>query len=205
MRRLALAAAAVGLAVTLAAPRAAEARWVDLHAGLRAGGLVGWGTGSGEQTDFFERTRGPGVGFDMGLKLLVFDLSANFLQVFDGDGRAGTLTQLLLGFEIDLPVGRTKLPDGHSQMILRPGIAGGVGFGTPRPVAPPLSNAQISDKGIVSHAKLAYEFFLNPFVGVGAEANFGYHYFLWGQTVNGPASSGYQLAGLGTVTFHLGY
>jgi hypothetical protein len=197
--------AAAALVVGALAARPAEARMVDLHVGGRAGGLIGWGSGGGGQPDFFERTRGPGVGFDLGLKLLVFDFSANFLQVFDSNGRAGTLTQFLLGFEIDVPVGRARLHNGQSQAIFRPGLSGGIGLGTPHPVSPPLNNDQVSDKGIVSQLKLAYEYFIDPFIAVGVEGDIGYHYFLWGQVVNsGQNSSGYQLTGLGTVTFHLG-
>jgi hypothetical protein len=85
-------------------------------------------------------------------------------------------------------------------------IAAGFGFGTPGPVNPPLSNDQISDKGIVTEARLEYEYFLSPFLAVGAKGLFGYHYFLGGTAINTSEghSSGYQLAGFGTLTFHLG-
>jgi hypothetical protein len=76
-------------------------------------------------------------------------------------------------------------------------------------VNPPLTDSQISAKGIVGNATLGYEFFLNPFVAIGASGTFGYHYFFGGDVVNSSNamnhSSGYQLIGLGTVTFHLGY
>ncbi|HMC93682.1 MAG TPA: hypothetical protein VKO16_02810 [Polyangia bacterium] len=141
------------------------------------------------------------------MKLLIFDLSASFLQAFDGSGTSGTLIQFLLGTEVDVPLGGAKLPDGQSQSVLEPKIAGGFGFGTPGPVSPPLTDSQISAKGIVSNATLGYEFFLNPFVAIGASGTFGYHYFFGGDVVNSSMnhSSGYQLIGLGTVTFHLGY
>jgi hypothetical protein len=58
----------------------------------------------------------------------------------------------------------------------------------------------------VSRFRLAYEYFLNQFMGIGLEGDFGYHYLLGGQAVNSPDhSSGYHLVGLGTFTFHLGY
>jgi hypothetical protein len=206
LTRIPLLAAVAVLLLAGGAARRAEARWFDLHAGVRGGGVVGWGSASGTSSDFFERTRGPAAGFEVGAKLLIFDLSANFTQVFDGNGRAGTLIQFLLGVEIDVPVGDQKLRSGQSRSIFRPGLSGGVGFGTPRPVSPPLSNDQISDKGPVSQLKLAYEYFLNPFVGVGLEGDAGYHYFLWGGAVNSAqSSSGYHLIGMGTLTFHLGY
>jgi hypothetical protein len=188
----------------------AEARLIDLHAGLRGGGITGWGD-TKSTPDFFDKTKGPGLGFDLGVKLLVFDLSANFLQVFDGSGRVGTLTQLLLSFVIDVPVGyQTFRNTGKKRNIVRPALGAGVAFGTPGPVHPPLSNDQVSDKGLVTQMGVAYEHFLNPFMGVGVEGDFGYHYFVGGgasATANDVRdhSSGYHLAGFATFTFHLGY
>jgi hypothetical protein len=203
-----LMALSIGLGAVALAARPAEARLVDVHAGARAGGIVGWGS-TPNTPDFFDGTRGPGMGVEVGAKLLVLDLSANFLQVFNGNGRAGTLAQLLLGFEFDIPVGNLKFQNGKSRNIIRPALAGGVAFGTPKPVSPPLDNAQISDKGFVSQMEVAYEFFLNPFMAVGAEADFGYHYFVGGgvraTAANKDYSSGYHMAGLATFTFHLGY
>jgi len=198
--------ALIGVAVGTARP--AQARLIDLYAGATAGGFGGWGSTPGTP-DFFDKTHGPAVGFDLGLKLLVFDLSANFLQTFNGKGTAGTLIQFLLGTEVDVPLGQTKIAEGLSQQVLKPEIAGGFGFGTPGPVNPPLTDSQISAKGIVANATLGYEFFLNPFIGLGASGTFGYHYFFGGDVINSSNvqdhSSGYQLIGLGTVTFHLGY
>ena len=161
-----------------------------------------------EQTpDFFDSTRGAGLGFDLGIKVLVLDLSATFLQVLDGSGTSGTLMQLLLGSEIDVPLGGARLSDGQSQNVLEPKVAAGFGFGTPGPVSPPLTDSQISAKGFVANGTLGYEYFLNPFIAIGAEATFGYHYFFGGDVVNSAhsSSSGYHVLGLGTVTFHLGY
>jgi hypothetical protein len=194
------------VALSLFAARPAEARWLDLRAGLRGGGMVGWGATS-NTPDFFGHTSGPGAGFEVGARLLIFDVSANHFQVFDSSGRAGTLTQFLLGLEFDVPLGDAKLPNGSSQNVFTPGLVGGFAFGTPGPVKPPLDNAQISDEGLVSHAKLAYEHFVNQFLGVGVEGDVGYHYFLGGKVImnNQDHSSGYHLIGLATLTFHLGF
>jgi hypothetical protein len=195
------AGALAALAVLACGARAADARIIDLHVSGEAGGIAGWGATS--TPDFFDHTRGGAVGFNLGFKLLVFDLSASFTQVLDSSGTSGTLTQFLLATEIDVPVGQDKLPDGQSRNILHPSFGAGFGFGTPGPVSPPLDAAQISDKGIVTQFKFGYEYFLNPFIGVGAEALFGYHWFFIGGVVN-DHSSGYHLAGFGKITFHLG-
>ena len=109
--------------------------------GPRAGGIVGWGSQAGTP-DFFAKTRGAAFGVEAGVKLLVFDLSVSFLQIVDGAGRSGTLSQAILGFEIDVPLGDAKTGDGHRKLILRPGTGAGVAFGTPGPVSPPLTNDQ---------------------------------------------------------------
>jgi hypothetical protein len=190
----------------IAAERPAEARIMDLRVGADAGGMVGWGSTS-NTPDFFEETSGGGLGFNLGFKILIFDASASFLQVLNGSGTVGTLTQFQLGILIDVPVGREKMPDGKSRNVLHPGLSAGLGFGTPGPVDPPLNNEQVSDKGVVTNLKFGYEYFLNPFMGVGFTAIAGYHYFLGGQvvTMSQDHSSGYHLAGLGNFTFHLGF
>jgi hypothetical protein len=187
-------------AITAAAP-AAEARLLDLHAAAQAGAIGGWGTTS--RPDFFDHTRGPAFGAEVGLKLLVFDLSASFTQVIDSSGWAGTLTQAGLAIDVDIPVGPTRLPNGQSAHVIHPSIGVNFGFGTPGPVNPPLNAAQISDKGVLFPARVGYEYFLNPFVAVGAEAMFGYHYFFVDGALDNH-SQGFQLAALGTVKFHLG-
>ena len=51
----------------------------------------------------------------------------------------------------------------------------------------PVTNNQLADKGFVVTLRVAYEFFLNPFMGVGAQPDFGYHYLLGGEAVNNAA------------------
>jgi hypothetical protein len=197
-------------AVTLGA-RPAEARLIDLRAGVIGGGLTGWGQ-TPNTPDFFDRRKGPGLGLELGVKLLIFDLSGSFVQIFDSSGRAGTLSQVLIGVNIDVPVGNDKFQEGvergKSRNIIRPIANIGAAAGTPEPVRPPLDNAQISSKGLVSYWGVGYEHFLNEFIGVGAQAFFGYHYFIDGGMSDSGAqthSAGYQLTGFATFTFHLGY
>ena len=199
------AALAVVFAVVLAA-RPAQARLIDAHASATAGGVTGWGT-TPNTPDFFDSTRGGGVGFDLGLKLLFIDVDANFLQVLNGSGRSGTLTQFLLGTQIDFPLSAARFPDGEPVHVLEPKVAVGFGFGTPGPVHGQLTDDQISAKGVVTNASVGYEYFVNPFLAVGGQATFGWHYFFGGAAVNSAQghSNGYHLIGLGTVTFHLGH
>jgi hypothetical protein len=196
---------AAGL-VALGAAGRAEARLIDFRAGGLAGGMTGWGSSS-TTPDFFNKTGGAAAGFELGAKLLIFDGSVRFAQVFDTGGTVGTLTQFLLGIAIDVPVGKAATPQGRAIDIFRPSLVGGFGLGTSGPVSPPLTGDQVSDKGVISTLKLGYEHFLNPFLGVGVEGDIGYHYFFGGQVITNVQdhSSGYQIAGFGTLTFHLGY
>jgi hypothetical protein len=193
------------LAAAVALPSVAEARMIDLRVAAQGGLMGGWGTTS-NTPDFFEQTRGPGFGFDVGLKLLVFDFSVNFLQIIDGNGLSGTLIQGLFGTDIDIPVGHMKLDNGESAHVLHTGIVGGVALGTGAPVMLPVTNDQLADKGFIARYRFAYEFFLNPFMGVGGEVNFGWHYFLGGEAINNASahSTGWQGMLLGNFTFHLG-
>jgi hypothetical protein len=221
---------AIVLAAVAAAPRLAQARFLDLHVGLRAGGLTGRGSGSSpERRDFFERVRGPAAGFELGVKLLVLDLSLSFTQVLGGKGEigdpgrplagrssgvigepgeslgagtslgTGTLTTLLLGFEMEF-----KLP---AQLLLRPRVAGGFGLGTQHPFAPPLRNDDVSHKGLVAEAQVPLEHYFNPFLAAGVEVAAGFHYFLGGNLVVNDSqnwSSGLQFRALLALTAHLG-
>jgi hypothetical protein len=188
----------------LALPAVAEARALDLRLSANGGGMYGFGTTS-NTPDFFEQTRGPGFGFEAGAKLLVLDVSLNFMQ-FLNNGLQGTLIQLLVGTDIDIPAGQTKLPNGQSAHVVHMGIEAGGALGTGAPVMLPVTNDQLADKGFVSRFRVGYEYLLNQFMGVGTHLDLGYHYFLGGQAVNSADhSSGYHGMLLADFTFHLGF
>jgi hypothetical protein len=196
------------LALTLLAARPAQARLIDVYAAGTAGGVTGWGT-TPKTPDFFSKTSGAGFGFDLGLKLLFLNFDATFLQVLNGTDTEGTIIQFLLGGEVDIPLGKLRFKNGEPVNVLKPKLAVGFGFGSPHSVHAPLTDDQISDKGVVADAILGYEYYVNPYIAIGAEATFGWHYFFGGDVVNSPDirnhSNGYHLIGLGTVTFHLGH
>jgi len=193
------------LLAAAACPAAAEARVIDLRVGPNVGGMFGWGTTSGTQ-DMFRQAAGGGFGVEVGLKLLIFDVSVNVLQIVKGDGLGATLIQGLLGTDVDIPVGRMKLDNGQHAMFIHTGIEAGVVLGTNAPAMLPVTNDQLADKGFVTRLRVGYEFMLNPYMGVGGEGIFGWHYLLGGQAVNETAdhSAGYHIIGLASFTFHLG-
>jgi hypothetical protein len=201
--RRGLRAAALGALVVAAAlaPRPAEAKLVDLYGALRGGGVVGSGTASGEQSsDFFKSARGPGFGFELGLELLNVNASVNFTQLLDGGGAAGTVTELLLGFDGEIGIDGLRRP----KTFIRLGGSAGIALGTHRPVNPPLDNEQVSDKGPILQAVVGVDRYLAPVVTIGLEATAGYHYFAAGP-LNSPTStsSGMHLLIFFTVRAHL--
>jgi hypothetical protein len=199
------AVAAAVLAAALALPAAAEARLIDLRLGVNAGGMFGWGTTSNTQ-DMYRNAAGPGLGVEGGLKLLIFDVSASVFQILK-DGFSATLIQGLVGVDADFPAGNTKLTNGESVHMIHTGAAVGFVLGTNAPAMAPVTNDQLAGKGFVSRYRFAYEYFLNPFMGVSVEGQFGYHYLVGASgTVNNSAdhSSGYHIMGLGSFIFHLG-
>ena len=188
----------------LAAPAVAEARMIDLRLGGQAGGMFGWTTTPNAQ-DMFRTAAGPGVGVEAGLKLLVFDASISVLQMFK-DGLGGTFIQGLIGIDVDLPAGNTKLDTGQSVHVIHTGAVAGFVLGTNAPATPPVMSDELANRGFVSRGRLAYEYFLNPFMAVGAEGHFGWHYLVGGSAaVTSEHSQGYHIAALGSFIFHLGY
>jgi len=206
MRRVAtgLAVLALVLGLTLA-PRAARAddgRFLDVHGAVLVGGVSGGGSATGAP-DFFRQIRGPGVGAEVGIRLLILDLSFRFLQTFDTSGRGGTISYIpMLGPSVEIPVAR--------HLVLRPGLAAGFGFGTPGPAHAPLTADQISAKGLLVMGRLGVERFFGPVFGLAAHVEGGYHYFIGGSgLINGSSvsdhSSGWQMGAFGSAVIHLGF
>ena len=147
----------VGAAALLAAARGSRRRprrasSTCAPAG-NAGGMYGWGT-TPNTPDFFEQTRGPGFGFEVGAKLLVFDFSVDFMQIVNDGGLSGTLIQVLLGTEHRHP-GRAsaKLDERPERAAcFTPGVVGGrrARHGRARDAAG--DNDQLADKGFVSRS-----------------------------------------------------
>lgn len=187
----------------------AEAKLVDLHGGLLAGGMTGGGS-STPRADVFGEIQGGGLGTELGVRLLVLDLSIRFIQMAGVKGHHGTLLSAMFGPSVEIPVvgggvdmlGRPRPP----KVLVRPSIAGGFGFATLGPVSIPITNEQLDSKGLLVVGRFAVERMYGRFWGLGGSLEGGYHYFFGANSpINGPDhSNGWQLAAFGTVTFHLG-
>lgn len=208
-RGLALALGLVVLAVGVSRPSEARAKLVDLHGAVLAGGMTGRGNDPGI-VDLFEQNEGAGFGLELGARLLVLDFSMRFMQTVNTGGTGGTVLTALLGPSVEIPVmGGGQDADGTQRspvLVIRPGLAGGLCFGTSGPVDPPLTNDQLAGKGLLAVGRFAVERMFGPILGVGGEVQGGYHYLVGASnTVNGKDnSSGWQMGVFGTLAFHLG-
>lgn len=208
--------AAIVVALALLAGGGAQAqigggKLLDLHGSVLLGGMTGRGTDGGTP-DFFRQTQGAGFGAELGARLLILDLSIRFLQMLGPDGYGGTVLTALLGPMMEIPVqsggtdlqGKPRPP----KVVVRPGLAAGLAFGTNNPVDPPLNNAQLASKGLVVVGRFGVERMFGPILGLGGEIQGGYHYMFGAQSaINSSTkdhSAGWQLSLFGTVSFHLG-
>lgn len=207
IRLLGLAALAFALLTATAGDASAQGKLIDLHGAILGGGMLG--RGSGGDQDLFKQTQGAGFGVEAGVRLLVLDLSIRFLQMVSLEGYRGTMLTALIGPSVEIPVvhgGKDKQgKDLPPKVVVRPGLAAGFAFGTLVPVKPPLTNDQLAGKGLLVMGRFAVERMFGRVIGVGGEIQGGYHY-LFGKSgvVNAEHSSGWQMAGFGTLAFHLG-
>lgn len=183
--------AAFLVAVVLACAGRAEAKFLDLSAGARAGGVIGANP----------TLRGPGLGFEVGAEVVLLDATINYLQLFDGGGPAATLTQFLIGLDADIPVDGRLTP----RTYLRFGGALGAAIVTPRPIDLPLDKGETSHWGFVTQAIFALDHHLNRVVVAGMEFVGGYHYFVPGGSApvnTGDNLHGVRFMGLATLRVH---
>ena len=142
--------------------------------------MFGWGTTANTQ-DMFRQRGGPrhrrrGRPQAAGLRLL-----RQRVRRSSRTATSATLIQGLVGMDVDLPAGNTKLPNGAERAHHPHRGAGSASCSGPT-TSPwrRSTNDQLADKGFTSRYRLAYEYFLNPFMGVGGEGQFGYHYLVGG-------------------------
>ncbi len=160
MRALAI----VAVLAAFLCSRPADAALLELHAGLRAGGATGKGIGGAQQDhDFFEGARGGVYGAVVGLEILFIDLWIEHDQLTDFEGLNGTWTQFMAGPHVMFGLSGGPSPKLFGELAL----SGGFGLGTGQQIAPPLSNGQVSDKGVMVELRVGLEYRLTEILGIG--------------------------------------
>ena len=161
---------------------AAEAR-ADIVAGvaqIQAGYADGRGVAGAQQDEaFFEGAAGPSYGARAGIELLFATAWVEHNQFLGDGGVQGTWTQFMAGIGHEFGVGSTMkgmsvdeegIPTGgYSAYFGEVGLGVGFGVGTGQQVEPPLSNSQITDKGIVGQVTIGGGYRLSEMLSVGVQ------------------------------------
>lgn len=159
----------LALMAILAAAAPARADVLALFAQVNIGGSSGTGLGGDQKdNDFFQRTKGMTYGALVGAKILFLRVWIEHQQYTNFSEFRGTWTQFMLGGGVDIPLSDAPVAGGVIPFDLGLTFGAGFGLGTGQQVEPPLSNSQISDKGVVGEVALALRYRLNSVFAVGA-------------------------------------
>jgi hypothetical protein len=142
------------------------------YIGLGSGERLGGNNAAGSNSDFFYRNRGGLTGVKAGVDVLFLEGFIDFKQGFGSDGWhsawVGFMAGIKLAFDINLV--------GENTVYVAADV--GFGFGTAGAFDPPLSNANVSQKGPVGVGRIGLDHKLNRFFSLGVEFDMGYHFLL---------------------------
>jgi hypothetical protein len=182
--RLIRTSAIAALVAGLAAPARADvlAAYAQLELGAAEGRRV---SGSSTATPFHDGASGVVQGFLVGVEVLMVDLFVQHDQYLDAGGLAGTWTQIMTGFDVEVDLGT------------RGDHAAGY-------------NAQVSDKAIVSQSSVGGGFWLTSWLsaGVSVPVRIGYTFENGGGAAVNDLATHYvevDVALLGTLRATLGF
>lgn len=176
-----LAPLVLGTTVFLSAAPA-EAKLFDLYLQAQLGAGGGGGTGGAQEDNAFASgASGGAYGLLAGAEILFFDVWVNHTQYFGSSGINGTLTQFMLGFDVDFALDEPD-PGKENVYFAEVGLAGGFGLGTGQQVDPPLDNAQVTDKGGLLEAHVSGEYRINRALSAGVSVPIQWAYMV----KNGP-------------------
>jgi hypothetical protein len=178
---------ACGLLVGAADARAdIVAATAQIHGGYADGRGIG---GAQEDEAFFEGAAGPSYGVRAGVEILFATAWLEHNQFLGEGGVHGTWTQVMAGLSQEFGVGSTRKgmgagaggapaagastasapTGGYSAYFAEAGLAVGFGVGTGQQVEPPLSNSQITDKGVVGQVTLGGGYRISEMLSVGVQ------------------------------------
>ena len=167
------------VAVSLA-PATADAGVFKLYGEAHGGGVFGKGlSGAVSESDaaFFPNVPHGMYGALIGGQVLFLTGEIQHHQFTDGS-RISTWTQFGAGFRFELPMGTLTPEDKKAGKgsYTEFAFSANFGLGTGQQVTPPLSNDEITDKGLVVQGKLGFGKHLNKIfdVGIAVPVSWGY-------------------------------
>jgi hypothetical protein len=154
----------------------AHADVLKLFGEVHGGAMGGKGT-SGDLQDeaFFATAPHAMYGLEVGVRFLILEGRIRHHQ-YRGDGLA-TWTQFSAGLGIGIDLGDEKEKKANKSMFAEVGALVGGGLGTGRQVDPPLSNDEITDKGVVLEGRFSIGKHLGKLVDIGVAATGSWGYF----------------------------
>ena len=165
------------LAIVLTAS-VAHADVLRVFGEIHGGGMGGKGTSGDVKEDaFFANAPNGMYGVKVAARFLIIDTQIQHHQ-YRGGGELATWTQFSVGLGIGVDLGDEKQKKEHRSTFVEAGTLVGGGIGTGRQVDPPLSNDEITDKGVVLEGRLSFGKHLNKFLDFGVAATGSWGYFL---------------------------
>jgi len=145
------------------------------------GGAVGGKGLSGapvdQDKDFFSNVPHGAYGVRVGARFLILEGAIQHHQFTNGS-RLSTWTQFSTGIGIQADVGDQEARKAHKSGFLDMGVDVAFGLGTGQQVDPPLSNDEISDKGVLIEGRVGFGKHLNELFDIGVVVPVSWGYFL---------------------------
>ncbi len=166
------------LVIVLAVTTTARADVVSGYGQIEVGGAYGKGLSEEREVAAFHEGVSGAVAYGLlvGVEVLFIDAFIQHDQ-YRADGRvAGTWTQFMVGFDVEVDLGdpkggevddRGRRTGGYSSAYAEIGTAIGYGVGTGQQVDPPLDNGEVTDKGILLQGGIGVGWRMTPWLSAG--------------------------------------
>jgi hypothetical protein len=196
------------LAVVALASATARADVLKVFAELHGGAMYGKGS-AGDQKDeaFFANAPTGMYGVKVAARFLILEAQIQHHQYRGGDELA-TWTQFSAGLGLGVDLGDDKEKKAHKSTFAEASALVGAGLGTGRQVDPPLSNDEVTDKGVVVEGRFSIGKHLNKVLdfGVALTGSWGYFFKNGVDDVANDVSTHYQgmqFEGIAYLRFNL--
>jgi len=157
----------------------AEADILKVFGEVQGGAVGGKGLSGAAVTqdkDFFSNVPHGAYGARIGARFLIFDGVIQHHQFTNGS-RLSTWTQFAAGIGIQSDLGDEQAKKAHNGGFLDFGVNLAFGLGTGQQVTPPLSNDEITDKGVLIEGRAGFGKHLNKLLDIGLVVPVSWGYF----------------------------